>query len=282
MYYFRSAISMARNGKADTALIVEAYDKSTEIIEHNMKKYEGQTKKLANWEIVQGNIELSFEPFATCDDLIRVYSAKFEESPDDLELLKKVTTMLDKKKCQDSELYFRASQKLYDLEPSPESAYLLGKMFLRDQDYATAIRYFNEVEGVEEQEVLSRAYKYTAEAYRAQRNYPAARNYARKALEITPNDGELYIIIGDLYAESAKECGNDELTQRVAYWAAVDKYIKAKQVDPDVAQVANNRITAYSVYFPSQETIFFYDLKEGDPYTVECWINETTTVRASD
>jgi len=88
-------------------------------------------------------------------------------------------------------------------------------------------------------------------------------------------------MIGDMYAESAKDCGTNELPSRAAYWTAVDKYIKAKQVDPEVAAEADKKIAAYSVYFPTASTIFFYALKEGDTYKVECWINEETKIRAA-
>ena len=85
-----------------------------------------------------------------------------------------------------------------------------------------------------------------------------------------------------MYVATAKECGNNDLTNKVAYWAAVDKYIKAKAVDPSVADIARTKINTFSQYFPATETIFFYDLKKGDTYKIDCWINETTKVRTSD
>ena len=102
-----------------------------------------------------------------------------------------------------------------------------------------------------------------------------------KIKAVTKN-GKAFILIGDMYAASAKDCGDNDLTNKVAYWVAVDKYYKAKSVDPSVAELANTKINTFSQYFPALETIFFYDLKKGDTYTVECWINETTTVRTSD
>ena len=84
-----------------------------------------------------------------------------------------------------------------------------------------------------------------------------------------------------MYAASAKNCGDNDLTNKVAFWAAVDKYSQAKRVDSESASVANRRIRDYRKHYPSMETIFFYDLKEGDSYKVGCWINETTTVRAA-
>jgi hypothetical protein len=52
-------------------------------------------------------------------------------------------------------------------------------------------------------------------------------------------------------------------------------------VDPALTEDADKRIKTYSVYFPPTEVLFFYNMNEGDSYTVGCWINETTTVRAA-
>jgi tetratricopeptide (TPR) repeat protein len=221
------------------------------------------------------------EPFATCTDLISIFRKKYDATPDDIELLKKITKLLDEKKCQDDPFYFLTTEKLYQLEPSPASAYLLGKMLMKEEKYAEAIDYLKEVEKLEDQVTVQKSYKYLAECYRALRNFPTARTYALKSISLNPNDGQPYLMIGDMYAESARDCGDNDLTQRVAYWAAVDKYIKAKQVDPAVAEDADKRIASYSAYFPTMEIIFFYTLKEGDTYRVECWINEDTKVRPS-
>jgi len=277
VYYFRSTVAMVKNSKADTARIVEVYDQLSEIVDYNVKN----SKKPANWEIVKGNVDVTFEPYAKCVDLIPVFRKKFEANPEDLEMLKKITSMLDKKKCQEDPLYFETTAKLYEMDPSPESAYLLGKMLLKEGKYSEAIEYLKQAEGMENPDLCAKANKYIAESYRAMQNYATARKYALKSAQLDPDDGEVYLMIGDMYAESAKECGDNDLTKRVAYWAAVDKYYKAKKVDPELAEMANKRISSYSVYFPTKETIFFYNLHEGDNYMVECWINENTKIRAA-
>lgn len=281
VYYMRAAVNMARECKADSTIIFDSYDKASEIIDHNLKKNQDNAEEMDNWIIVQNNVELILEPFATCTDLVSIFRKKFTEKPDDLELLKKITGILDVKRCQNDPLYFETTKKLYKLEPSPSSAYLIGRMLLNEGKYSEAIEYLKEAEKLDDPDIVQRSYKYIAEAYRAIRNYPTARSFALKAIGMNPNDGEPYLTIGDMYAESARDCGDNELTSRVAFWAAVDKYIRARQVDPSIADIADKRIAAYSIYFPSLETIFFYTLKEGDTYTVQCWINEDTRVRAS-
>jgi tetratricopeptide (TPR) repeat protein len=130
----------------------------------------------------------------------------------------------------------------------------------------------------------TRAYKaliFLAEDFMSLQKNEKARAIARKAANLNPKAGKPYIIIGDLYASTANDCGNDELTRKVAYWAAVDQYKKARSVEPNIATSMNKRISSYQKYFPTTELLFFYNLHEGDEYTVECWINEITTVRAA-
>ena len=47
-----------------------------DIIDYNIKN---NVKKKSDYENAQGNIELTFEPFASCDDLIGIYTKKFNE-----------------------------------------------------------------------------------------------------------------------------------------------------------------------------------------------------------
>ena len=54
--------------------------------------------------------------------------------------------------------------------------------------------------------------------------------------------GKTLPFIGDLYALSANSCGDNDLTKKVAYWAAVDKYKKAKAVDPEMTDEMNELI----------------------------------------
>jgi tetratricopeptide (TPR) repeat protein len=281
IYYMKSAVNMATEGKADSSVIFDTYDIATQVIEHNIKKNENNEGELENWRVVQNNVEIILEPFATCKDLVSIYRKKFAENPDDLELLKKITNLLDEKKCHEDPFYFETTKRLYELEPSPASAYLIGKMLLNEGKYAEAIDYLKEAEKLTDTNSIQKSYLYIAQAYRVLNNFPAARTYALKSAALNPDDGEPYLMIGDLYAESAKECGDNDLTSRAAFWAAVDKYYKAKQVDPNLAAEADKKISTYSIYFPTASTIFFYTLKEGDTYRVECWINEDTKIRAA-
>ena len=115
--------------------------------------------------------------------------------------------------------------------------------------------------------------------YLSRVNYPVARANARKAIENNPTWGSPYILIGKAYANSANSIGSTDFEHKTAYWAAVDKFIKAKSVDPSVTEEANELIRLYSQHFPPKDEIFFQGLEEGSTYTVGGWIAERTAVR---
>jgi tetratricopeptide (TPR) repeat protein len=109
-------------------------------------------------------------------------------------------------------------------------------------------------------------------------NKPLARDYAYKAIELKPNWGDPFILIAQLYATSRDLCQGISLPNAI-YWVAVDKLIKAKQVDPSVETKANRLIMDWSPHFPNKEEAFFLNIMEGSTYNVGCWINENTRAR---
>ncbi len=259
-------------------LILENYEIASNIIDYNIKNNE---KYSSRYERVKGNLEGSFEPFASCEDLIPLYTKKFEQEPENVELLKKIIGMLDNKGCDDSPLFFDVSVKLHDLEPSAESAFMIGKMLYNKQNYTEAIEYLTQGLEMEDPEKLETCYFALADSYKNTGDFPNAVKMAREVLSLNENDGRPYILIGDMYAEAGGKCGSNDLEKKAPYWAAVDQYAKAISVDAELADVANQRISAYSKQFPTSEMIFFHDYSEGQSYTVECWFTVTTTIRAA-
>jgi tetratricopeptide (TPR) repeat protein len=183
--------------------------------------------------------------------------------------------------CENDPLFAQAAEKLYQLEPSAMAAYGLAKLFLEKEEFGKSMNYYNEAIEREEDPVKKGDYYYQLGfiTHAKLNDAPKARQHALEAIKLKPDWGEPYILIGDAYAAS-KDCFDDEFEKTTIYWAAVDQYLKAKSVDPEAAEKANERISTYKNYFPDVETLFFFSLKNGDRYTVGCWINETTTVRA--
>lgn len=282
VYYFRSVVNRVKEGKAESTTIVDVYDQMSEIIDANIAANAQDEKMRVNWENIRNNVELTFEPYAKCEDLVRIYEAKFAANPEDLALLQKITKILDKKKCTDTQLFFQATQNLHKVQPDANSAYMMARLLLKDEKYADAVPYLKDAFELQTDNDRKATSAYLlATVYLSLHNYTSCRSYAQKALELKPTDGNPLLIIGDAYAASSKDCGEDELGKKAGYWAAVDKYIQAKRLDSSISEAADKRISATSAAFPSQETIFFHGKKVGDPYRVECWIQENTTIRAA-
>lgn len=280
--YFRAVTDMANNNKVEKMEVITVYQQISDAIDSDITAFTeaGDEKQIENCKGVKNNIDNMFQPFASCEDLVKVFSAKMAENPNDVDILRRITTILEKRECTDSKFFLDASMKLYQLDPSPESAYNIGVKLFSDKKWSQAAEYFEQAGTSSDAQNNYKAFKNVAYCYMNAGNFSRAREAARRAIAIRPSEGEPYIIIGSCYAASAKEIGG-VFEGRDAYWAAVDKFIKAKQVDPSVTSRANELINVYSQYYPSMETIFFNDYKEGGSYTVGGWIQEATTIRAS-
>lgn len=272
---------LVKGNRFPSDTLVNAYDDLSDLVDQSMTDTKDDSARYNTWLAAKGTLESIFEPYATCDQLIKIYSKKFEKSPNDTTMLKKITRILDRKDCTKSELFFQATENLHKAKPTGQSAYLMGIMYWKKEDNSKAESYFLEAIPLLDEPMKAKVYYFLAALNFDKKSYSIARSYALKSLAINPNDGKCYILIGDMYAASAASCGSDEISERAGYWAAVDKYNRAKQVDPSVADDANSKIATYSRHFPSQERLFFNDVKVGESYSVGCWIDEVTTVRAA-
>lgn len=282
--YFSAVITMVKNGKLEESAILDEYDRLSGIVDFNIKaNTEAANEKLLNnFNTTKANLDAAVQPYANCEDLVRIYQPKFDANPNDVELLKKISAILDKRGCDDTPLYLAVAVNLHKVNPSPESAYLIGKKYLAEKDYNQAKTYLLQSTKSENTDWAHQSYIYLAQIMNMDKNYEQGREYARKAYALDKTDGEPFIIIGQLYAASAKDCGSGNFYSKTAYWAAVDQFEKAKSVDPSLASKANELINAYSHYFPTVEDIFFNGFEEGQEYSLEgCWIKEKTKVRAA-
>jgi tetratricopeptide (TPR) repeat protein len=240
-----------------------------------------ENPKDTNLKHTLANLDIAFEPYATCDEIVPLYEKKYDENKGNIEFLEKVCKVLDHKDCNDAPLFFKATEALHALKPTPKTAYLMAKMCDGKKLYNDVINYLkNDIIQIDNDRDQVRAYLLLAKAYSNENKFTEARNAAKKALDINPEEGKAYILIGYMYAMSAKNCGDDpQVSQKAAYWAAVDKFRKAKEVDASCAADADRLVSTYSQHFPSGDDLFFVGVAEGSTYRVGCWIQENTIVR---
>lgn len=214
-----------------------------------------------------------------CETLDQIFPPKLAENPEDEKLLVNMTTMY-RNICPESEHYFTSSEKLHALNPKAQSALQLAGMAVKNDDFETSIKYYEEAIELEEDEGRKARY-YTQIAdiqNKSFQNYQEAVRYARKAIDTDESmAGRAYMIIGDVYTNVS--CGDNDLQKAALNWLAVDYFLKAKNVDEYLTEEANQKINFYTSRFPDAETVFFHGYEEGQTYRVGCWINESTRVR---
>ena len=188
---------------------------------------------------------------------------------------------MSNKDCTNSELFFNISTQLYSLEPTPQAAYQMSKMNLSRGKISNAINYAIEALDLEDDvDKKAKIHLLLAESYRMSGAYVSAKAEVYKALDIKRGWGKAYITLGNIYVSGAKKCGND-FQQSAVFWVAVDTFKKALN-DEKYRDNASRSINTYSKQFPNKEACFFNGLEEGQKYSVECWINQSTIVRTRD
>ncbi len=273
-----ASATLFEGGKLDGEKVIENYALISDILEKQIAKNPDDENRQRAKEAVDNVFATSGA--ATCEGLIALFEPKFRQTPHDLDLMKKILQLLGQTQCMETELYFEVSTAYHKQEPSARSAYLLAEMNDERKNYEAAARYYKEAVELETDDIEKAKYylKLGDITYRELGNHSLARTYAIRAKECDPSSGHPYLLIGSIYAAS-KACGEDELGEKAVYWLAVDYFIQAKRVDPELSEIANKNISLYSQHFPDTETIFFHGYKEGDEYLIECWINEKTIVR---
>ena len=283
VYWMQTAVAMYKTEQITQEEVIETYAKSIEVLDHQIKKTkkdkkEDQLKKALN------NVEVLFDESgaATCTALIDLFGPRYEAYPEDIDLLKRATTLLSKYECEDSELFVKTSEQLHSLEPSALSAHNLARMFIKKDDFDKASQYYEQAIDLETDSatLANYYYEYANMAFAKGLNQKV-RRLSYKSLNYNPKSGKPYILIGKAYAASADDCGENEFEVNAVYWAAVDKFQTAKNIDTaqDVRTQANKLILTYKEYYPNKENSFFYGVKTGDTYEVKCWINEKTIAR---
>lgn len=273
------ARQLFKMGLVDSDQMIELFTELNDIADFNLKNKPGD----ALYSPAKAGIEQHFtnSEAADCEALINLFTKKFEESPEDIELVKKITQLLARTECTDSDLFTNATEALYKLEPSSGAANAIGKRFLQKEEYDKAIKYLEYAIELEENQVKKATYFYSLGQiyYSVKVDYKKAREYALKAINSNPSYGEPYILKGNIYIASYKDFSNNDFNNSTVFWVAVDNFAKAKSVDPALNDEANRLINKYSPYFPPADKIFYEGLKFGDPYYVNGWINEKTTIR---
>ena len=217
---------------------------------------------------------------ADCGQMDQMYATVVAESANDIEKLGSIMKLYRRLGCTESDVYFAAAEHAHKLQPTSESAAGCAQMCIKKGDLNGALEYYKQALSMVTNDEDKADYLYrVANVYVLLKNYQQGAAYAQQSLDVNPEDGRCYLLMGICYA-SAK-IYDDPILARSVFWVACDMFRKAKTVDSSCATDANKLIATYSQYFPSKEDVFFHkELNDGQPFRVGGWIGKTTTCRS--
>ena len=303
-YYFQTGYDLYKVGsKIDLETLFEKYEELTEkfeLLKTNisknidiiLKKEESGTaltsKEVRNKRIYDTNsnavsaylqlIDQLIAKEATCDILIPLYTKNFEENKNNPLWIRRAAGRLDGKDCSDDPLFVTLVEQLHSLEPSADSAYYLGILNDKQGNSEGALKYYQEsvslqTDNYKKANIL---YKIAVKFKNAGRRV-SARNYAEQALSYQPSLGRAYLLIANMYADSANGCGDTQFNKRAVFWLAAQTAVKAGRVDASLKKLSDRTAAAFNGRAPSKTDIFT-EGNQGTSITFSCWIGRSIKV----
>jgi len=303
-YYFQTGYDLYKAGsKISLETLFEKYEELTEkfeLLKTNISKNidvilnkeesgtpltsrEVRNKKIydTNSNAVSAYLQLIDQLIAkeaTCDILIPLYSKNFEENKNNPLWIRRAAGRLDGKDCSDDPLFVTLVEQLHSLEPSADSAYYLGILNDKQGNSEEALKYYQEsvslqTDNYKKANIL---YKIAVKFKNAGRRV-SARNYAEQALSYQPSLGRAYLLIANMYADSANGCGDTQFNKRAVFWLAAQTAVKAGRVDASLKKISDRTAAAFNGRAPSKTDIFT-EGNQGTNITFSCWIRRSVKV----
>lgn len=271
--------------KIEKEIVVETYLKCVEVLDNQERTITDTKMK----ESLKSTIELVENIFARskaadCEGLKIAFESKFNENKEDSTQVLKIQSILKGANCSSEKFFLDVTTQLQKVRPTAENAFLLAGLHLKSDSFNLAINYLKEAIKLETYDSLKAVYYHDMGFINCHKlkNYPKARANALEALKLRPKWGNPYILIGDVYANSIASYNGTYFEKVGINWLVVDKYQKAKAIDPEAAKYVNSKIAHHKKMFPKNQEVFMQGYKEGQAYQVGGWINETTTVRVRE
>ncbi|MCE2613161.1 hypothetical protein LVD13_09275 [Flavobacteriaceae bacterium D16] len=299
--YFSSLVDLHNEGTKDLQSVFDTYDDVTEKIEEENNKLTTRITQLlpkedagtltskekrilkvastnsASYGKIASSIDTKLGALADCDNLIPLYQKAFGEKKGDITWVKRAVGRMFNKECTDDPLFRKLFEAQLALEPSA-SAYLYGgTLKAKDGDTRGALADFDKAAELETDSGKRSNILYKAATIARKFSKGQARTYCNKAISANPSNGKAYLLIANLYATSANECGETPFEKRAIYWKAAEMARKAGRVDPSLSGRANQSAASYSAKAPSKTDIFNSGMA-GKTMTFKCWVGGSVKV----
>ena len=279
--YMQKASELYQAGKMEGESILKAYTDFASVMDAQVAANPSEANKTARAAFENAFVTSGV---ATCDNLVAVFTPRYEAEPTNVEVVKPIVSLLGSDSvCVKSDLFLKAVTSLHQLEPSYTSSYFLYKLHASKEQVEDAVKYLEEAIASEESDAVKDG-ELTMEL--AVYNFKVGRHAkavaaAKQAIEKdAAQAGKANLLMANIWA--GQKCTAQDMDNRAKYWVAVDFLNKAKAADETLAEEVNKLAASYRQYFPKTEDAFMYDLTDGNPYTISCGgMSATTTVRTN-
>ena len=300
--YFSSLVNLHKAGSKDLQEVFDVYDEVTEKIEvengkltgiitkllpkeeegtltsKEKKRLSAATKNSKSFGKIAGSVDAKLGPLADCTNLIPLYQKTFDANQGNVVWVKRAVGLMFNKECTDDPMF----QKLFDaqmaLDPSADGWFYSGIIKLKNKDTKGALADFDKALSMETDSGKKSKIAYKVAVINKRKGSKStARNYAQKAITHNSANGKAYLLIANLYATSANQCGATTFEKRAIYWKAADMARKAGRVDPSLSSRANKSAASYSAKAPSKQDIFTEGMA-GKTVSFSCWVGGSVKV----
>ncbi len=299
--YFSNLVDIHEEGKKDLDEVFSIYDDVMEKIEEQFSKLNDMSNKLQSKEdagtltsrdqrmlkVVTSNskafvqisesIDTKLGNLANCENLIPLYQKNFESKKDNVKWVKSAVSRMFNKECTDDPMFVKLVEAQTALDPSADTYFYLGMLKQKANDNKGAVENFNKAVELESNPKKQSSILYKIALSSKNVSKPRARDYALKAIKADPSNGRAYLLIANLYASSANDCGTTTFEKRAIYWKAAEMAKKAGRVDLSLRKRAEQSVTSYEAKAPTKTDIFESGLA-GQVLTFKCWVGGSVKV----
>ncbi len=294
--YARSGMLLFRDNKISQDEVLQMQKAVNDIADHNIAN-PSAPKEVARFQKAKEQAAEQFEAIADSYDCSHYRQAiidRYNADPNNPDVYISVRDELISRRCGDNDPVLveirakiqaknaaiaaeREEKRKEFQEQNAPSANKAAEKY-RAGDFAGAISLYEQA--ISETNVAEKQARYNyriASCYLNMKQYSKVRTAAKKALALNPNMGKAYIIIGKAYMSGA--CGSNDWGKPLCYIAAVDKFRKAKSVDPSISADADQLINRYSGQYPTVGSAHQRSKKAGEAVNTGCWIGETVILK---
>ena len=142
LFELNTSCQLYQNGTLMAEDVMQDYNDVMQLLD--------QMKQTPEIEKIRTDCETLFiaSNVANCENLIELFTPRFEAAPDDLQLATNIVKMLSTTEgCTDNDLFKNAANTMHRLSPTYTSAHFLYQLYSAEGDVKTALQFIDEAIG---------------------------------------------------------------------------------------------------------------------------------------